>query len=522
LAIGANTYVLTSNGTTASWAAPSGGGSGTVNSGTAYQLAYYAASGTAVSTLGSLGTSGQVLTSGGAGVAPSWTTITGGASNATPTSYGLVLGMTDTTVSYATALGNSAHKNITGQYNTATGYQALQGASPYTANRNDAYGYLSLGVITTGSYNTAYGFLSASALTTGTYNTAIGNNALASNTTASYNTAVGYQAGYTSTTGYITAIGYQAGKAYNGVDVGASTFVGYGAGLVTTGIDNTFIGWSGIANTSGAQNTAVGSGALRSNTTANFNTAVGYQALYSNTTSSNSVAVGGYALNSLTGAQVTAVGHQAGSAATTATASTYLGYQTGNGVTTGSYNTLIGYNMGFYTGGGASALTTGNFNTLIGYSCGASSASVSNELLISTNYGYVGKGANTGFITPSGGGVYQGNNSATWSVTSDQRLKKNIVDNNVGLDAVNQIRVRNFEYRTENEVTDLPIHSVIKKEGVQLGVIAQELQQILPDCVKVESTGVMSVNSDNIMWHMINAIKELNAKVIQLESKLGA
>jgi hypothetical protein len=50
------------------WSTPTG--SGTVNSGTAYQLAYYASTGTAVSTLGSLGTSGQVLTSGGAGVAP--------------------------------------------------------------------------------------------------------------------------------------------------------------------------------------------------------------------------------------------------------------------------------------------------------------------------------------------------------------------------------------------------------------------------------------------------------------------
>ena len=48
LAIGANTYVLTSNGTTASWVAPSGG-SGTVNSGTQYQLGYYATTGTAIS-----------------------------------------------------------------------------------------------------------------------------------------------------------------------------------------------------------------------------------------------------------------------------------------------------------------------------------------------------------------------------------------------------------------------------------------------------------------------------------------
>ena len=54
-------------------------GSGTVNSGTAYQLAYYASTGTAVSTLGSLGTSGQVLTSGGASVAPSWSTPSAGA-----------------------------------------------------------------------------------------------------------------------------------------------------------------------------------------------------------------------------------------------------------------------------------------------------------------------------------------------------------------------------------------------------------------------------------------------------------
>lgn len=48
LAIGANTYVLTSNGTTASWQASSSG-SGTVNSGTQYQLGYYATTGTAIS-----------------------------------------------------------------------------------------------------------------------------------------------------------------------------------------------------------------------------------------------------------------------------------------------------------------------------------------------------------------------------------------------------------------------------------------------------------------------------------------
>ena len=118
--------------------------------------------------------------------------------------------------------------------------------------------------------------------------------------------------------------------------------------------------------------------------------------------------------------------------------------------------------------------------------------------------------------------MYQGNNSTLWSVTSDQRLKKNIVDNNIGLDKITQIQVRNFEYRLPEEITDLDKSHAINIQGVQLGPIAQELQSILPDCVKTESTGVMSVDSSNIIWHMINAIQELSAKVVQLETQLGA
>ena len=117
------------------------------------------------------------------------------------------------------------------------------------------------------------------------------------------------------------------------------------------------------------------------------------------------------------------------------------------------------------------------------------------------------------FIDPNTGGVYQGNNSSSWSTTSDQRLKKNIADNNDGLDKINSIRVRNFEYRVADEVTELPKNQVIQKTGVQLGVIAQELQAVLPDCVKTESTGVMTVDSDNLTWYMINAIKELKAEL---------
>ena len=119
--------------------------------------------------------------------------------------------------------------------------------------------------------------------------------------------------------------------------------------------------------------------------------------------------------------------------------------------------------------------------------------------------------------------MYQGNNSSTWSTTSDQRLKKNIVDNNDGLEKINAIQVRNFEYRLPEEVdAELAPTDAVKKAGVQLGVIAQELYAVLPDCVKTESTGVMSVNSDNLIWYAINAIKELKAENDSLKARLDA
>jgi hypothetical protein len=293
-----------------------------------------------------------------------------------------------------------------------------------------------------------------------------------------YLTAFGYNAGVSTTATNNTAIGTEA--LFTNVNGDSHAAVGYRALYKTNGVYS---------------NSALGAQALYSTTTGVGNTAVGQAALYNNITSNYNVAVGYSALNNCTGEYNVGIG--------TLCSASLIG---------GSYNTFLGHASG-------GTIITGTNSTFIGYNSLASATASTYELVIGVNS--TGKGGATGYINAGGGGVYQGNNSATWSVASDQRLKKNIVDNNVGLDKVVQIQVRNFEYRTEDEVTDLPKHSVIKKQGVQLGAIAQELQDILPDCVKTESTGVMSVDSTDIMWHMINAIKELNAKVIALEARVG-
>ena len=178
--------------------------------------------------------------------------------------------------------------------------------------------------------------------------------------------------------------------------------------------------------------------------------------------------------------------------------------------TTGIRNIGIGNNAG-------DVITTGDNNVIIGRQSDASASDASSQVVLGA--ALTGKGNSTAFIGGSLG-AYNGANGTTWSTTSDRRIKKNIVDNNSGLDILNQIQIRNFEYRTEKEIVDFdnPKAAVVKKEGVQLGVIAQELEKVLPDCVTTQSTGIKTVDSDNLTWYLINAVKELSAKVTALEA----
>ena len=62
---------------------------------------------------------------------------------------------------------------------------------------------------------------------------------------------------------------------------------------------------------------------------------------------------------------------------------------------------------------------------------------------------------------------------------------------------------------------------VIDKEGKQLGVIAQEIQEGLPDVVTQSTTGQYTVNPDNVTWYLVNAVKELSAEIEQLKSQIN-
>ena len=225
---------------------------------------------------------------------------------------------------------------------------------------------------------------------------------------------------------------------------------------------------------------------------------VGAYSLAANTTASNNVGIG----------------YGAGDAITTGGTNTAVGGESLGAVTTATGNTAIGHNSG-------NSATTSGSNTLLGRDTQPSAAdSGGHEISIGANA--TGKGSSTGFMNANGGANYAGNNSASWSTTSDRRIKKNIEDNNTGLDKINDIRVRNFEYRLPEEVDpELPQSAAIDKEGIQVGVIAQEIINVLPEMVTQEDTGCYSVDPNNLTWYLVNAVKELSTKVEDLEKQLN-
>ena len=57
--------------------------------------------------------------------------------------------------------------------------------------------------------------------------------------------------------------------------------------------------------------------------------------------------------------------------------------------------------------------------------------------------------------------------------------------------------------------------------GGQLGVIAQELEEVLPNMVNTDSkTSKKTTNTDELIWHLVNAVKELSAENTSMKARL--
>ena len=84
---------------------------------------------------------------------------------------------------------------------------------------------------------------------------------------------------------------------------------------------------------------------------------------------------------------------------------------------------------------------------------------------------------------------------------SDIRLKTDITENNDGLDKLKELKLYNYTFKAD------PFGKP------QVGVIAQELQEVFPNSVSKDKDGFLKIRWDEMFYAMINSIKELAAKL---------
>ena len=89
----------------------------------------------------------------------------------------------------------------------------------------------------------------------------------------------------------------------------------------------------------------------------------------------------------------------------------------------------------------------------------------------------------------------------SWETYSDRRLKTLDGAFSPGLSQIMKINPVRYRYKEENA---MGIHDA----GEHIGLVAQEVQKIIPEAVTENSKGYLLVNNDPIIWTMLNAIKE--------------
>ena len=117
------------------------------------------------------------------------------------------------------------------------------------------------------------------------------------------------------------------------------------------------------------------------------------------------------------------------------------------------------------------------------------------------------KGGTPGYVekySSNGHGKFK---AFSGNVISDRRLKYVGKESTTGLDKVRQLKVFNFTYKKDTTKTP------------HVGVIAQDLQKVFPNAVKKGTDGFLTIRMEDMFYAVINAIKELDAKITALQKE---
>lgn len=108
-------------------------------------------------------------------------------------------------------------------------------------------------------------------------------------------------------------------------------------------------------------------------------------------------------------------------------------------------------------------------------------------------------------------GVQLSSGGTSWAAISDIRFKKNIQPLDHGLDCILSLEPIRFDYLEEDV-----------EGSKRIGFTAQNVKETIPEAVSGDESDRLFLSQTEIIPVLANAIKELNAKVESLESRIAA
>ncbi len=283
--------------------------------------------------------------------------------------------------------------------------------------------------------------------------------------------------------------------------------------------NNTAIGMAALAAiTTGHSNTALGETALTAVTTGDQNTAAGVSALAAVTTGGNNVGLGFHSADATTtGFGNTSIGALALRSNTSGGGNTVVGYASLNDLASGGNNAVLGY-------GALADLTSGSYNVAVGSSAGQFLTGGSNNVYLAS------WGAATDDATIRIGNANQTRAFMTGvrGVTTGQNNAQTVV-----VDSNGQLGTVSSSAKTKFDIQDLPgdVTAALSRlrpvsfrykqafgDGstpVQYGLIAEEVQQVLPELVALDGDGQPA----SVKYHVLPAL--LLAEVQRLQAALA-
>jgi len=175
---------------------------------------------------------------------------------------------------------------------------------------------------------------------------------------------------------------------------------------------------------------------------------------------------------------------------------------TGNFATVPGGDQNVAGTNSFAAGHRAKATNTGAF--VWADSTDADFASTADNQFLIRASGGVGIGANNPDAMLTVNGTADKPGGGSWTVFSDARLKKNIEPLTGALNRLLELRAVTFEYKDPQSIHELP--------GVQIGMIAQEVEKVFPDWVDTAPNGMKRLSIHGFEALTVEALRELRAE----------